>query len=304
MNTPRFSVLINNYNYADFVTQAVESAHAQILPAHEIIVVDDGSKDQSVAVLTALKARIAKLVVHSQPNGGQLSAFRKGIELATGDWCVFLDADDEWTPQHLAQAAAVLEANPQVSAYYSGHRETSGPPMYRTKWPEGMVGPVAALVAATRTRVGTITSTIALRRDLARKLMTLDRGFDADWRIRADDCLLFGASLAGAVFYYHPEPTALYRIHARNGYANKDNQLDEYLYTFKRARLFRAFQDSFGIESSEQLANLLAESRFPQNRRAAKIQRRYLRAMWRTEAGLIPRLKCLYKASLLAGGQQ
>jgi len=296
MNTPKFSVLINNYNYADFVTQAVASSHAQELAPHEIIVVDDGSKDDSLAVLSSLKARIPNLVVHPQPNGGQLAAFRKGIELATGDWCFFLDADDEWTPQHLAQAAAVIDANPQVSAYYSGHRETSGPPMYRTKWPEGMVGPVAALVAATRTRVGTITSTIALRRDLALKLVALDRNLDEDWRIRADDCLLFGASLAGAIFYYHPEPTAIYRIHERNGYANKDNALDEYLYGFKRARLFRAFRESFGIEQAELLANLLAETQFPQNRRTAKIRRRYMRAIWKSDAKLLARLKSLYKA--------
>lgn len=296
MNTQSFSVLINNYNYADYVAKAVQSAHAQELPPHEIIVVDDGSRDHSRDVLANLNERIPNLRMHSQPNGGQLAAMRRGIEMATGDWCFFLDADDEWTPQHLAQAAGVIAANPQISAYYSGHRESSGPPMYRTKWPEGMVGPVAALVAATRTRVGTITSTIALRRTLALKLVALDRGFDEDWRIRADDCLLFGAALAGAVFYHHPAATTLYRIHDRNGYANQDNQLDEYLYTFKRARLFRAYQDLFGIDRTEQLANLRAETQFPQNRRAPKIFRRYLRAIWNTDAGLIARLKCLYKA--------
>jgi len=296
MSSMNISVLINNYNYADFVTKAVESAHAQIHPAHEIIVVDDGSTDHSLEALDSLKTRIPNLLVHPQSNAGQLAAFRKGIELATGDWCFFLDADDEWTPRHLIEAASIIEFNPQVCAYYSGHKETSGPPMYRTKWPEGLIGPLAALVAATRTRVGTITSTIALRRDLALKVVALDRSLDGDWRIRADDCLLFGASLAGAVFYYHPEPTAIYRIHDRNGYANKDNPLDEYLYNFKRARLFRAFQDTFGIERSDQLSNLLAEIQFPQNRRVVKILRRYLRAIWKTDAGLIPRLKCLYKA--------
>ena len=299
MHMPQFSVLINNYNYADFVAKAVHSAHAQELAPHEIIVVDDGSQDQSRDVLANLNERIPNLRVHHQPNGGQLAAFRKGIEMATGDWCFFLDADDEWTPQHLAQAAGVIGANPQISAYYSGHRETSGPPMYRTKWPEGMVGPVVALVVATGTRIGTITSTLALRRDLAHKLVSLDRSYDDDWRIRADDCLIFGASLAGAIFYHHPEPTVLYRIHDRNGHANQDSQLAEYLYGFKRARLFRAIMASIGIEPADQLTNLLKEISFPQNRRSPAAMRRYLRAIWQADAGVLARLKCLYKA--LAG---
>jgi glycosyltransferase involved in cell wall biosynthesis len=160
----KFSVLVNNYNYARFLPEALESVSAQTHPAHEIIVVDDGSTDESMAVLTDYQKRLPALRVHRQANSGQLSAMRTAIQLASGDWCAFLDADDTWLPTHLAKASDALQKHPEVSMYYSGHRETDGPPLYRSKWPAGTAGPLAGLVSVTGVRVGTITSTILLRR--------------------------------------------------------------------------------------------------------------------------------------------
>ncbi len=84
------SVLINNFNYGQFVGLAIESALAQTHPA-QVIVVDDGSTDSSREVIQGFGSRVHAIF---QPNGGQGSAMNTGFADATGDIVVFLDADD------------------------------------------------------------------------------------------------------------------------------------------------------------------------------------------------------------------
>ena len=201
----KVSVLINNYNYARFLPEALHSVTSQTFAPHEIIVVDDGSEDDSLEILKQLSINIPSLHIHGQANSGQLSAMRAGVKLATGDWCAFLDADDTWEPTHLEAAAEAISHEPDLGVYYSGHKESSGPPVFRSKWPHGSVGPCAGLVAARGTRIGTITSALCMKREFALIAVDLDESFDAEWRTRADDCLVFGASIAGAIFHYNPK---------------------------------------------------------------------------------------------------
>ncbi len=281
----KFSVIIDNYNYGRFLPEAIASVVGQSLPAHEIIVVDDGSCDNSLAVLETLRAATPGLRILAQPNGGQLSALRTGIRLATGDWCVFLDADDTWAPGHLAALDHVLESDSDVGAVYVGHRETSGPPVYRIAWPAGRVGPSIGLVAAFRVRIGTLTSAIGLRRDFALQAVDLDPSFDGDWRIRADDCLVYGASLSGAIAYHLPEPTVNYRIHGDNAFAHHRPALACYRDRFRLARLCSAYAARVGICERDLPAHLARELKFPDNR-APYTRGRYRRAICRLNIGL------------------
>ena len=102
----RLSCLINNYNYGRFVAEAVESALSQSTPFDEVIVVDDGSNDHSLAVLASLEQRYPRLKVVRKSNGGQLSAFSAGLAASTGDVLYFLDADDLYEPDYVDCLAA------------------------------------------------------------------------------------------------------------------------------------------------------------------------------------------------------
>lgn len=95
---PRFSVIIPNYNNAATLPRAIESVLVQTYPAHEIIVVDDGSQDHSSAVI----ARFGAAVIHvHQSNSGVSAARNHGARVATGDWLAFLDADDVYLAARL-----------------------------------------------------------------------------------------------------------------------------------------------------------------------------------------------------------
>ncbi|MCA1926061.1 MAG: glycosyltransferase [Thiobacillus sp.] len=97
MNAPRFSVVIPAFNAESTLARAIESVRAQSWPAHEILVVDDGSRDATADIA----ARYAEVKLVRQPNRGVSVARNAGAAAATGDWLAFLDADDWYAPDRL-----------------------------------------------------------------------------------------------------------------------------------------------------------------------------------------------------------
>lgn len=95
---PDFSIVIPSFNCADLVGNAVESAYGFTNDSLEVIVIDDGSTDNSKHVLTTLKSRFPDLIVIHQGNGGLSTARNTGIRYAQGHFLVLLDADDQLLP--------------------------------------------------------------------------------------------------------------------------------------------------------------------------------------------------------------
>jgi len=100
----RLTVIIPNYNYAEFLGQAIDSALNIDWPHIQVIVVDDGSTDGSRDLLTKYEGRITTLL---QANAGQFVAYNAGYELAKGDVVVFLDSDDLLDRELMREIAAV-----------------------------------------------------------------------------------------------------------------------------------------------------------------------------------------------------
>ena len=113
--TPRVSVLINNYNYGRFVAEAIESALAQDFGRTEVIVVDDGSTDESAAVLAEFEGRVRIL---RQQNRGQAAAINAAVAASSGELLCFLDADDWWAPGKLSAVVAAFDAEPAAVLVY------------------------------------------------------------------------------------------------------------------------------------------------------------------------------------------
>jgi hypothetical protein len=100
------SILVNNHNYGAYVVDAVRSALDQTYPHIEVIVIDDGSTDDSMARLAVLDD--PRLLVIGQSNGGQGAAYNAGWRLASGQYILFLDSDDLLDPAAVEQSVAVF----------------------------------------------------------------------------------------------------------------------------------------------------------------------------------------------------
>jgi glycosyltransferase involved in cell wall biosynthesis len=100
---PAVSIVVINFNYGAFLSQAIESALAQTYPHLDIVVVDDGSTDNSIEVLNAYRERVR---IIETPHGGHVSAVNAGLAGSAGDLVVLLDADDLLYPDCLSRAVA------------------------------------------------------------------------------------------------------------------------------------------------------------------------------------------------------
>jgi glycosyltransferase involved in cell wall biosynthesis len=102
-----FSVIICNYNYGRYVAHAIESVLDQTYGDFELIVVDDGSTDESREVIGAFDDPRVKAIF--KINGGQASAFNEGFAQSRGGWLAFLDSDDWWIPTRLERLNEYLQ---------------------------------------------------------------------------------------------------------------------------------------------------------------------------------------------------
>lgn len=103
----KISVIITNYNYAAYLPQAIESALNQVDCDQEIIIVDDGSTDDSPRIAETYVERDSRVRCIRKTNSGQGSAFNAGVAAARGDVLAFLDADDYWYPNKLKMVQAL-----------------------------------------------------------------------------------------------------------------------------------------------------------------------------------------------------
>jgi glycosyltransferase involved in cell wall biosynthesis len=102
---PLVSILINNYNYGRFLGEAIDSALDQTYPHVEVVVVDDGSTDNSREVIAGYRGRIAPIF---KENGGQASAFNAGFAASQGTVICFLDSDDLFLPDKAAEVVRIF----------------------------------------------------------------------------------------------------------------------------------------------------------------------------------------------------
>ncbi len=112
------SLIMPAYNASKYICRAIDSILAQTLPVDEIIVVDDGSTDNTVELLTEYGDKVK---VICQTNAGASVARNTGINAANSDWIAFLDADDQWLPDKNQLQVELLKRNPDLVWVSSNH---------------------------------------------------------------------------------------------------------------------------------------------------------------------------------------
>jgi glycosyltransferase involved in cell wall biosynthesis len=235
------SVVIPAYNEASRIGTAIAAIRGQTEPPVEIVVVDDGSKDDTAAVASGLGAR-----VFVQANGGISAARNTGVRESSGQWIAFCDADDAWHPEMLEQARIAHEARPSVDFLFADHcvdidgRITlasmfAASPQFRTAGGE-RVGPDIvyfernALAHALAQRNFAAPSTIVVRRELlVERELFFDEGLpsgadvhvaeDLEWYLRvltASDAL----AIDRVMLTYHRHAGSVSENPGRVNYGN------------------------------------------------------------------------------------
>lgn len=216
--SPLVSIIIDSYNYGRFLAETIDSALNQNYPHTEVIVIDDGSTDNSREVMERYGNRIIPL---AQENRGQAAAFNEGFRHSRGDVILFLDSDDTLFPSAATNAVEALNDDRIIKAHW---------PLYvvdeqgvRT----GKMCPKLAL-AEGNLREDVLkggpwciptppTSCNAWSRQFLEKAMPVP---EAPYRICADSYLITLGWVSGTTRLIS-EPQGTYRVHGKNNYAGR-----------------------------------------------------------------------------------
>jgi glycosyltransferase involved in cell wall biosynthesis len=220
------SVIINNYNYARFLRAAIDSALGQSYQPIEVLVVDDGSTDQSRSIIDSYGDRVKSIF---KKNGGQASALNAGFAQCRGDSVIFLDADDVLLPHAAQRVAEVFSAQPQTAKvqYRMGVIDQGGqqtgvikPPAH-IPLPAGDLKKQAMLFPFDLTWLPTSGNAFAAQ--ALRSIFPIPEEVygkvGADWYV-AHLTPLFGRVIS------LDEACAYYRVHASNNYELAEPRLD------------------------------------------------------------------------------
>lgn len=226
--TLRFSILIPSHNHARFIAAAIDSCLQQDFPRKEfeIVVVEDGSTDESMEVLEpyALAGEITLLL---QDNRGQAAAFAVALEASRGEFVCLLDADDTFSADKLALVSAWIDGHEVGEELFLCHDlaildQERGQPLAQT-W-LSLIGLHREIQSQDLRQLATKphrypfavpAGQILRRRTLERALADLPAD---DWRRGADNPIGWGALLAAGTVHYLHQPLATYRVHDSNGF--------------------------------------------------------------------------------------
>ena len=215
-NGTSLSVVLPNYNHADLIARALDALLAQDRPPDEIIIIDDGSTDDSVGVIRAYAAKAPAIRILLNPkNCGIVATLQRGLEAARGRYVYFAASDDWVLPGFFALALALLEANPQ-RGFFCGEAilvdGTTGGfqglrPVARPRRGQGDVAPSRALELLARIDNWILTGSAVFRREC----VVAAGGFDARLGSFADSYLSRKIALTRG-FCYAPVTVAIWCI--------------------------------------------------------------------------------------------
>lgn len=204
---PTVSIIIPTYKHRDFVLQTLASVFAQTFTDYEVIVVNDGSPDDTAAVLRPL-AEAGRIRYVEQANAGQSQARNTGIAEARGEFIALLDDDDLWPPDKLEWQVKTLCQHPQAVMVYGATQSFGGIDFFS---PEGSV-PSGQVYRAFLRRNWIISPGQTLIRASALKAIS---GLDSLlWGV--DDWDLYVRLAAVGEFLYSPKVALHYRLHEAN----------------------------------------------------------------------------------------
>jgi glycosyltransferase involved in cell wall biosynthesis len=205
---PTISVVIPAYNAVRWIDETLRSVLEQTRAADEVIVVNDGSTDDTAA---RARAHGSRVTVIDQPNGGPPAAYNRGFDSAAGEYVAMCPADDIWDPRKLEWNDAVLAGDPAIDVLF-GRARFFGQADGEHPHPrgQGRLDPAAFMREMYAADLVPAPATV-VRRDLHQRLGRFDESLPSE-----DYEFWMRALRAGAAFYHDPREMARLRIHGGN----------------------------------------------------------------------------------------
>ena len=247
------TVILPNYNHANYLPRALEALLAQDLPGFEIIVVDDGSTDNSLEVLNRFAADFPSIKIIANPrNQGAIAALARGLDATKARYVYFAAADDWVMPGFFATAIAALDANPELGLFCGEAlliNATSGEvlgvrPPVRPRHAGGSISAASARKLLRRSDNWILTGSAVFRRDFVLEA----GGFDPELGSFADGFMGRKVALTRG-FYFSPHPVSAWTISPASlsvRTALESSRNDQALHVARRLASDPAFPDWYG----------------------------------------------------------
>lgn len=220
--------MIPNYNYAHYLRETIDSVLAQTYSDIEIIVVDDGSKDDSKAILAGYADRVHTIF---QQNQGVSAARNNGVNESTGEFISFLDADDAWLPTKIEKQVARFREHEELGLVHVGVDEIDADGNSLVHRLEGVEGKVCTTLLMLK-REGVLGGGSGMM--VRRKVFDEIGGFDLRLSTSADWDLAYRVSERYTVGFV-PEILLKYRVHNSNMHANVGVMEHDMILAFEKA---------------------------------------------------------------------
>jgi glycosyltransferase involved in cell wall biosynthesis len=227
----RVTAVLPVFNGAKYVENAVDSIFAQTRPADETIIVDDGSSDDSAAVIAALVKRldVGSISVITQENLGQSAARNAAVSQATGDLIAFIDQDDRWHREHLEVLAAGFDAHPGLGWSYCDFDEIDADSKLTTRSflrTHGILQPKSDVVDYLAHDAMILPAASVVRTAALESI----GGFDPRLSGYEDDDLFLRLFRAGWECQFEPRALAQFRVHSTSSSARASFRVSREIY--------------------------------------------------------------------------
>ena len=275
VSRPAVSIVLPTYNRARFLSQAFESIAAQRFRDWELVLVDDGSTDDTKAIVDRLIPSMPQRVTYVyQENGGAYCARNTGVDHARGTYLAFFDSDDLWLPHHLSRCVEAFEHHPELDWVFGSctkvdhgtGRVLEENVFYVDGTPRPFLGARSRIdgdlhiLDDPKTMEYQLLHGLfcGLQNSVIHRRVFEGRRFHPQYKVVEDELFVIRALAGGATLAYYVEPHVLYRVHELNSSASNGTEVNE-----KTLSIFQELVDGF--------SELLMEVPFsPQDRRAAR----------------------------------
>lgn len=216
-NNPMVSVIIPCYNAVTTISKTLDSLYGQTFRDFEIVVVNDGSTDDSASIIEPYVKKFNGILnLINQTNQGQTVAKNVGIKNTMGQLIAFLDSDDIWRPEKLESQVALMQSNPDMGLYYTN--------AYKINENGDRIGTITALpsyrgkcFSEILLRNNIVASSVMIRREMIDQVGFFDESLEA-----CENWDLWIRTTKVAPIDFIDRPLTLYRVHSGNMSKNLD----------------------------------------------------------------------------------